>query len=225
MAKKSEFPYAVRNPVSLSTGLSGHLLAVAPTFMGVKVVERFLTIDDQLGVRHRVLPDWLLTKFPRADENTLQSLIAGLKESALEHGATHEAVELLGLVTPLTKKELSTMAEKLTKKGAAKPAAKKAPAAKGGGNKGNPEALKKAREAADGKRAAAHAKSIKLLVKPADSGLRGGRLAKLQAVADQKPKTVGDIVGKSVKDETGKEHTIDMGALNGMAKRGHISIG
>jgi hypothetical protein len=130
----------------------------------------------------------------------------------------------------LTKKEQDQMA-----KAASAKKADKADKAVGNGGKlgkkgGNPEALTKAREAAAARNAENHAKKITVKVtekqtKAEDFKLRGGRLAKLLWVIQNKPKTVGDAVGQTVKDDKGEEHKIDMGALRGMEKRGHISIG
>lgn len=156
------------------------------------------------------------------------------KERALRHGATPEAVRLLGLLCPFSKEELNTMAEKklAPKKGDAeglKSAAKKAPvgggkAEKAPARKGNPEALAKAREASSAKQDAFKAEKLTVLVKAKDSGLRGGRLAKLEFVEKAKPKKVGDVLGQTFEFE-GKEITIDTGSLRGMEKREHIKIG
>lgn len=163
-----------------------------------------------------------------------QTHLQWLKIQALEGGATPEAIRLLRSAIGLTKKEEEAIvaANKLGKKGgnaSTKPV--------GGGGKvagakkgGNPEALAKAREAAQARNAENHAKKITIKVtekqtKADDFKLRGGRLAKLLWVIQNKPKTVGDAVGQSVKDDKNEEHKIDMGALRGMEKRGHISIG
>lgn len=65
---------------------------------------------------------------------------------------------------------------------------------------------------------------IKVLVKPADSGLQAtsGRYAKLMQAT--RTKTVGAWLGSVVKDAAGKEHKCDMGALNGMLKRQHVEL-
>lgn len=155
------------------------------------------------------------------------------KERALLYGATPEAIRLIGLLCPLSQEELNTMSDKklAPKKGdaeALKSAAKKAPvggkAEKVPARKGNPEALAKAREAAGAKQEAFKGMKINVLVKSKDSGLRGGRLAKLEFVEKAKPKKVGDVLGQTFEFE-GKEVTIDTGSLRGMEKREHISIG
>lgn len=102
--------------------------------------------------------------------------------------------------------------------------------AKAKGKGGNVEALERARAAAAARNAENHAKKITINVtkkqtEAEDFKLRGGRLAKLLWVIENKPKTVGDAVGNTVKDKDGDEHKIDMGALRGMEKRGHIKIG
>lgn len=149
-----------------------------------------------------------------------------LKDQALRGGATLDAIQHLSSVTKLTKKEQEEMAKAGTK-------SKTKPVGKGGklGKKGgNPEALERARAAAAARNAANHAKKISIKVSKKDTQaedfkLRGGRLAKLLWVIENKPKTVGDAVGNTVKDDKGDEHKIDMGALRGMEKRGHIAIG
>ena len=196
-------------------------LIVCPTFCGYEAIgRRVFTPGVNFPVCRRIITEWELERWSPvpSEETALQSYLEGLKSEALAHGAEAGAVQLLRELVPLSEKELKIMAEKLKTKGAAKPAAKKADAkpAKGAA---------KGAVAANAERANAnHAKKIKLLVKPDASGLRGGRLAKLQAIATNKPATVGDIIGTVVKDEAGKEHKIDMGALTGMAKRGHIAI-
>lgn len=163
-----------------------------------------------------------------------QTHLQWLKNQALRGGATPEAIRFLKSVIKLTKKEEAEMAakEKLAKKGGN---AKTKPVGgggkvTGGKGKGNPEALEKARAAAAARTAETHGKKVKLNITSKDLGtdkakLRGGRLAKMQWMLQNKPKTVGDCVGNVCKDEEGNEHKIDMGALRGMEKRGHISIG
>lgn len=147
---------------------------------------------------------------------------------ALETGATPDAIRLLKKVMKVTKKEEDQMAKVATK-------TKEKPVGKGGkltGAKkgGNPEALEKARAAAAERNAKTHAQKITIKVTKKDTQaedfkLRGGRLAKLLWVIENKPKTVGDALGNVVKDDDKNEHKIDMGALRGMEKRGHIAIG
>lgn len=221
---ESSMPYLVRDPHQLAGGL---WLVCALTFCGVEAVARQVYMPGvTYAVRRRIITDWELEKWSRVaatEETSLQSFIEGLKAEAVAHGASAEAVHLLGQLSPFEEKELKIMAEKLKTKGA-KPAAKKtAEKAPAKGGKGGAGAAK-LKEAAAARTSANHAKKIKLLIKPDASGLRGGRLAKLQAIADNKPATVGDIIGTVVTDEGGKDHKIDMGALTGMVKRGHIAI-
>lgn len=160
--------------------------------------------------------------------------IQWLQTQALNSGATPDAIRLLKSVTKLTAKEEAEMADKLkkSKKSAEAKAAK--PVGGGGkvskGKRGNPEALERARAAAAARNAATHAQKLSVTVTKKDMAaddfkLRGGRLAKLAWIVENKPKTVGDAVGQVVKDEQGNEHKIDMGALRGMEKRGHVKIG
>jgi hypothetical protein len=153
-----------------------------------------------------------------------------LKVQALRGGATPDAIRFMASALKLTKKEQDQMAKATTAK-------KTSGKAVGNGGKlgkkgagGNAAGLEKAREAAAARNAENHAKKITVKVtekqtKAEDFKLRGGRLAKLLWVIQNKPKTVGDAVGQTVKDDKGEEHKIDMGALRGMEKRGHISIG
>lgn len=218
----SSLPVLYRDPNSY-VGMAW--LIVCPTFCGFSAVgRRVYTPGVNFPVCHRIITEWELERWspvPWTEETTLQSFLDDLRSEAAAHGAEAGAVQLLRGLIPFSEKELKTMAEKLKTKGAAKPAAKKSaakPAAKGGAG------AAKLKEAAAARTSANHAKKIKLLVKPDSAGLRGGRLAKLQAIATNKPATVGDIIGTVVKDESGKEHKIDMGALTGMVKRGHIAI-
>lgn len=162
-----------------------------------------------------------------------QTHLQWLKNQALRTGATPEAIRFMKSVIKLTKQEEADMAKAKLARNAGektKPVGKggKVAAAKGG-KKGNPEALERARAAAAARNAENHAKKISIKVtekqtKAEDFKLRGGRLAKLLWVIQNKPKTVGDAVGNTAKDSEGGEHKIDMGALRGMEKRGHISI-
>lgn len=157
-----------------------------------------------------------------------------LKAQALRAGATQDAILLLKEAVGLTKNEEGQMAKAATKikETKTKPVGKggKVAAAKGGKGKGNPEALEKARAAAAARNEATRALKITVKVTKKDTQaedfkLRGGRLAKLLYVIENKPKTVGDVVGNTVKDDEGNEHKLDMSALRGMEKRGHITIG
>jgi len=107
--------------------------------------------------------------------------LSWLRSQALVSGATPEAIRLLTKATgAFTKKEVNEMAEKLKAKSAAKPdkdglktAAKKAPVGKGtpSKNKGNPDALRKAREA---RQTGPDTRKIKANIKPKDIAARPG---------------------------------------------------
>lgn len=208
-------PYLLRDPNQIAGGL---WLVVSTTFCGVVAVSRRVYMPGvNMAVCKRVIMDWELPRFipvPWTEETSLQSFVAGLKSEAVAHGADAEAVYLLGELSPFEPKEMNIMADKLKTKGAAPKAAKAPKAEKAAKEKGT----------AVPRVSANASKKIQLLVKPKDSGLRGGRLAKLQAIADNKPKLVSDILGTVVKDEAGKEHKIDSGAISGMVKRGHIAL-
>lgn len=149
----------------------------------------------------------------------------------LNHGAEAEAVRLIGELSPFTKKELQTMADKLKSKGkpadaAAKGKGKTAPAAAADAapatkakGKGNPEALKKAQEASAGKRAEARAKKIKALKKPKDIEAREGsfRAQMLTDLLGCNGKTVGDFYEMNDK--------YDAGCLRFATEAGFVSVG
>ena len=155
--------------------------------------------------------------------------LAALKGRALKHGATPEAIRLLGLLTPISKEEYKEMAKdtKLApKKGdatALKDAAKKAPV---GGKKetapakarGNPEALAKARAINESKKAEQLKDKRKILltdkgkekVKNGDS--TKGSIANLVAMRDAK--TVGGAITNG----------LNMADINYAVKTGTIEL-
>lgn len=212
-------PRVVINPTCPLGGKFSRLLIAAQSFCGVRAVECRATMPSQLGVVDRFIPAWQLHAFrdpPEGAETSLQSALTGLKTDAVLHGASPEAVMLLGALSPFSEEELEVMADKLkTKTSAAKkPAAAaktpaKAPAAKG---KGNPEALAKAREASDGKRAAVRAMKITVLNK--DHGARAGsnRATRL------------DIVLKAKTVEAALENGADMVDVRFAEKQGFIKL-
>lgn len=117
------------------------------------------------------------------------------KRFALAQGATPEAIRLLDIHEPLTKKEVEQMAEKKLAKKA--PVKKAAPKTKAEGEaksviktkgKGNPEALKKAREAQ--KDAGPDTRKITMLVK--ENPYREGTKRAEAFEAAKKAKTVQD---------------------------------
>lgn len=126
----------IRSPLVVLERVFQGYVAVCWSFPsdGIKVLTHTV-MDALIGKRY--------TLSPLGDVN---KEIAALRDQAVESGASPEAVWLLSDYVTFDKKELSTMADKLSKKAAPKPASKpaKAEAPK---KKGNPEALKKAREA------------------------------------------------------------------------------
>lgn len=146
-----------------------------------------------------------------------------LKNRALMGGATPDAIRLLKMVTEVTKKEEAEMAakEKLAKKTAktsTEADAGAAPVGKGGKagatakkSKGNPEALKKAREA----RAAAgpDTRKIKILNKENPYRAESNRAASFDALKGAK--TVEDYVAAGGKTKY----------LSRWASEGRISLG
>jgi hypothetical protein len=252
---KSGLPYQLEDKTG---SITYPIFAIERTFNAVRVVyhRRF---PDHLVTDHTILDEYIVP--PREEamhgagiyypvltngEPLFQTHVDNVRRSALEHGATPEAVRLLGLLEPWTKKEEAILAEKLKNKAAkvkeaeaAEGGAKKGRKAKGekpvggggklGGKKGgNPEALAKAREAAAANRSAIAESKLKINVTKKQLGdeikLRGGRLEKLTWIIENKPKTVGDALGQEFTGSDGEEYTIDMGAIRGMEKRGHVSI-
>ena len=127
----AKYPYVVTDPASMLGGRFGRLFVMAPTFCGARAVYRMPSVSSGLGVFDRVIHEQQLPLYGKQqhEEETLQSLLLELKQDMLDHGASPEAVQLVGAVSPFTKGELNTMAEKLTRKAApkaAKPAAPKA---------------------------------------------------------------------------------------------------
>lgn len=132
-------PFVVRRSSSVAFPLA---LVAAETFMGYIVVyERpampelgSLGVGVTTGEAHE---DRLMGKYPqysRAEDIPLQSFIQRLKTTMLTHGASPEAVRLIGELSPFTKKEYDIMAEKLKAKATGdkaglKEAAKTAPVA------------------------------------------------------------------------------------------------
>jgi hypothetical protein len=111
---------------------------------------------------------------------------------------------------PHSAKAVADQRDKGTK--AAKPAATAKPA----------KAAKEARKA-ERKARTDPATKVTVLVKPKDAGVTGGRLAKLTLMA--KCKTLGQFLGQTVTDSSGKDHTCKMDAVQGMLRRGHIRLG
>jgi len=173
-------PFSLRDNVSL---LTQPVVALEESFKAVRAVAYSVAysrvidttilladIGDDRGLRYRL--------YDPADEGIImkghvQTHVDHMRRLALDMGATPEAVRLLNAYEAFTQKELNIMAEKLVKKAAAKPAPKKADAAK---PKGNPEALKKAREARASKEA--ENRKYKVTAKLKDLTLREGSWTK-----------------------------------------------
>lgn len=204
------YPYPVRNPASIMTGKFGRLWIVGTTFMGLRAVYRHPNIETQLGVLDRVIPAEQVRHFARIDleESALQSLLLELKEDMLNHGASSLAVQWVGELSPFSKKELNTMADKLTKKaaGAAKPAAKGA-------------AKPKAEKA---EKAAPADKTYKHLVKPdaAIGGTREGTWTRRMVEIIMGTKSTAEARAALAKDKEYSDKSLDFGWA---AKKGFIS--
>lgn len=145
-------------------------LVLAESFEGYMLAYRPLAVEawGDLFVHLRWVPTATVGPGKQycpveAEKYPLQSVLNRYREVIVEKGGVPEAVRLLDHFLRFTDEEKKTMADKLAKKGAAAPKADakttKAPAA--GGKKGNPEALKKAREQSDETRAARQAELLK----------------------------------------------------------------
>lgn len=172
-----------------------------------------------------VSSDW--TRHDAADQ---RKLALEFKRVALDKGATPEAIRLLGTLIPLTKKECSIMAEKLKAKATAKKtadskglkaAAKAAPVAKGAKEaaaapkrRGNPEALKKAREARANK--GPDTRKIKALKKVKELDARDGTFRR---------KMLEDLISsKTVQEFRDKNAKYDAGCLKYAIEAGVVSV-
>lgn len=137
-------PYVIRSRFDMGWDR----LVVAESFHAFRVVSEQLNMGGTMPrvidtvVLKQHMPSGEQPHYSNQPETSVQDLISHIRGKALEGGATPEAVLLIHSLAPFTDKELNIMAEKLAKKGAA-PKAEKA-ATK---SKGNPDALKKAREA------------------------------------------------------------------------------
>jgi len=134
---------------------------------------------------------------------------------ALQHGATPEAIRLLGQMVPLTKEDVNTMAEKLKGKGnaaALKAAAKATPvnAAKAtkevtkNNRAGNVDGLAKARAVREETGAALRAKKIKALKNKKEIEARDGTFRRQMLEDLLASKTVGEFYDKSPEDGKSK---------------------
>jgi len=185
---QTSLPFLTRNPNQIAGGL---WLVVERSFCGAVAISRQIYMPGvTFAVQRRYVSDFELahwTPVPWSEETTLQSFLLGIKREAVEHGAQAEAVHLLNQLDPFNEKEMSIMAEKLTKKAAApkKEAAKKEPAAKKA-----PAAKKEAVETGPDKR------KIAVLKKP-HGAREGSKRAELLDTI-YKSKTVQDAVDAGV---------------------------
>lgn len=184
---KPEYPYWLRDNNSI---IGTTWLVLGPTFCGVRAIARVPYMPGlQHGVRYRVIPEWMIRHFALTvpEEASLQSIYEGIKSEMLSHGADPLAVQWLGELSPFTEKEMRIMADKLKTKGAAAPK-KEAAKKEGGGRKGNPEALAKARAA----RAEAGPDTRKITVLKKENPYREGSNRAASFAALKGAKTVED---------------------------------
>lgn len=131
--RKGFVPCVARDPASVGSERFARVFMLAPTFEGTMAVQAHPNIPSQVGVRERVIPADQANRFTliTEEETALHSHLEELKTQMLTHGASREAVRLVGEHIPITDKEYREMAAKLTKKAPAKKAStKKAPAKK-----------------------------------------------------------------------------------------------
>lgn len=125
-----------------------YYVIVEPSWEAVRAIYRPLIMPGvsygvyDTTIQSRFLPEGDMPRYHETDR-PLQSVLADIKSSLLEHGGSPEAVRLFLLVGELNEEELSMAKAKLGTKGAA-PAAAKADKPKG---KGNADALAAARAA------------------------------------------------------------------------------
>lgn len=237
-------PFIVRRSTSQAFPMA---LVAAETFMGFVVVYERPSMPElgPLGVgvlTGEAHEDRFTGKHPqysRADDIPLQSFIQRLKTTMLAHGASAEAVRLIGEHSPFTKKELNIMAEKLKAKkvgdaAALKEAAKTAPVAKGKATaakapaepkpaaekaapakgKGNTEALDKARAAKT-----AGDEKKKITVNTKENPYRDGTKAFNTFNVIKRSKTVG-----AFREAVSGDNTYDPAYLRYAERDGHITI-
>lgn len=217
-ANKAAFqPYVVRDPYSMG---GATWLVLKETPLGVVAVgfQPSYCPGPMVGVHDRVITRWQLQNYPILDEkSSCTSLIEGIKEKMLTHGASALAVHWVNEIEPFSDKEMNTMAEKLKTKGATKAAPASKPAA-GGGKKGNVAALEKAREASAGARAANDAKKIKFIGK--DVAVREGSVREELKAFAKTAKTVGELKA----NETSKGKNVSSGDVKWLEEAGIIEI-
>lgn len=137
-------PYVIRSRFDMGWDR----LVVAESFHAFRVVSEQLNMGGTMPrvidtvVLEQHMPSGVMPHYSNRPETSVQDLISHIRGKMLEGGATPEAVLLIHNLAPFNAKELNIMAEKLAKKGAAPKADKAATK-----SKGNPDALKKAREA------------------------------------------------------------------------------
>lgn len=209
MRRRSKFepvvfcdPFAMIGQRKIAVELAGDgTISCLEWFAGDYCVRNFSIEEPSLGIRHVPI------------DAPVAGQAASLKISALEHGATSEAIRLLGLICPLTKQEEAVMADKLKTKGslkagdkeALKGAAKDAPVGKkprtapepkaekaeASKKRGNPEALAKARETRKDK--GPDNRKIKALIKAKDIKAREGSYRREMVEALLSSKTVQEF--------------------------------
>jgi hypothetical protein len=237
MAKKvrSEFPFSLEDRTGC---LTYPIIAIEETFHAVRVVHMVVhperKVCDHSILRVNIAPDMESSNrtdtvyyVPPVSENPLQTHLTALRRNALEYGATPEAIRLLGSVEPWTKKEEATLAEKLKAKGKATPnkdalkeaatttpVAKKNTAAAEPKKRGNPEALRKAREA---RSSGPDTRKIKALIKSKDIAARAGTF-RHQMITDA-------LASKTVAEFREKNPKYDAGCVRFLTENNIVSLG
>jgi len=218
-------PFVVLKATSMGHDICVAALEVGDGFLclkfslGVSQVETFVAKKDDFTWRHK------LSDLPLAPQ------LQELKAKALRHGATLEAIQLLGTLMSLSKPEEATMAQtKLSSKAtpdkeglkaAAKstpvnPAKKATPAAKADAPakpKGNVAALQKAREARAAK--GPDERKIKVLNKKHTAREGTFRATMLEDL----------FASKTVAEFRAKDSKYDAGCLKFAVDAGYVSVG
>lgn len=195
-------PCVAKDPASAIGAPFNRVFMLAPTFEGTLAVQRWANVDSLLGVRDRVIPNHLMKRYT-LEEIPLQSALEELKVQMLAEGATPEAVRLVGEHIPLSEKELSIMAAKLTKKTTA-PKATKAPKAE------------KAAKAPKAEKAPKEADTRKIKVLKKDHGARDG---------SKTAERYDAIIASKTVDEALSNDLIKMADINYAVKQGIVSLG
>lgn len=215
-------PYAAKNVAST---LFPHCIVAREAFEGFVVVYERPAMPHlgHIGVgvwalwHHKAVMSGPRPTILRDENTSLQSALVRIKKAMLNHGATAEAVDCIRAIEPFTEEELDIMAAKLAKKdtGAAAKSTAKGGAKKGG----NPEALKKAREARAS--AAQENRKYKHTAKLKDIALREGTWTARMVEIIMGNNTTDDAKAELAKDKNFSDKKLD---FTWAEKKGYIAF-